>query len=729
MRRSFLLCGAALASLLVPMLAEAQARAPDGQSAGATDSTTATTRSASDGQSAVGQSGQDGNDIIVTAERRAERLVDAPVSVDSLDQAQLATKHIDSLGGLTKAVTSLRFEGQAPQFEPTLRGIGTLVQGGGVDASVAVYVDGVYLPNSSGMGFDLANVSSIQVLKGPQGTLFGRNTTGGAILISTSAPSFTWTGSAKGTYASYDDRRIEGYLSGPITSDIALGISTYYRESPGFTFNITTGKHDARVKMFDVRPSLLFSNHDNLSLRLIYEHNYTFDTSSLGLFNVDGYALARNFPGAVIGTWPPDFTGDTPPVNLNKADAFTAIGDLQLGSGTSLKSITSYRHDSNLFVSDADMSNLPLLSVAQSLKFKTFSQEFTLSHKAGPLDLVTGANYYNSVANSPFTTITSFGVATVIDANTIKSEALGAFADGTYEALPGLFLTLGARFSSETKHLAVEYGGVPPEATDHHHWNAVTPRAIVRYQIDAGDNVYASFSRGFKPGAYAGFPPNLVKPEHVTAYETGFKHSSRLFDLNAAAFYYKYTDFQVTTFDFNTDLGVTINAPGERSYGFELETVLRPTQHWSVNASAAYLNAKFTDFKNATIQVADGSGQWIPQPKDATGTVVPRSPKWSGNISTSYDFNLEIGKVELAANMSFASSLYNLMNEQFRNRAYAEAGLNASFIPRDSHWKVEVFVTNLTDQHIYAQYQGGPFGTYAIFQPPRVVGGSLSFNF
>ncbi|QKS00575.1 TonB-dependent receptor [Sphingomonas sp. CL5.1] len=671
----------------------------------------------------------DGLDVIVTAQRRAERLVDVPLSVNSINSVDLEAKHIDSLANLTQAVTSLRFEGQAPQFEPTLRGIGTLVQGGGVDASVAVYVDGVYLPNSSGMNFNLPNVSDVQVLKGPQGTLFGRNTTGGAILISTAQPSFTWTGNVKGTYASYDDGRVQGYLSGPITSNIAIGVSGFYRESPGFTVNIANGQHDARLKLFNIRPSLLFSNNDNLKIRLIYEHSYAFDTSSLGLFNVDGYALARNFPGALISSQFPRFAADTAPVNLTRADAFTAIGDLQLSKSTALKSVTSYRHDSNLFVSDADMSNLPLLSVAQMLKFKTFSQEFTVSHKSGPLDLVAGANYYNSIADSPFTTITSFGVSNMIDSSKIKSEAIGVFADGTYELTQGLFLTAGARFSSERKDLAVQYGGVPPVVSDHRHWNAVTPRAALRYQFDPGDNVYFSFSKGYKPGAYAGFPPNLVKPEHVTAYEAGYKHASPLFDLNAAAFYYKYTDFQVTTFDFTTNLGVTINAPGERTYGFELETTIRPVPEWRINLSGAYLNARFTDFREATIQVANGAGQWVSAPRDATGTIVPRSPKWSGNVSTSYDLNIGIGKVRLGANMSFASSLYNLMNEQFRNPAYATVGLNAAFTPTGDHWKIEAFVTNLTDKHLYAQYQGGPFGTYAIFQPPRVIGGSLSYSF
>jgi iron complex outermembrane recepter protein len=710
MRHYYLLCGAALFGMSATAMAQDAATSGNAQPSVA--------------------------EIVVTAQRRAEKLVDVPVSVNALSNAELATRHIDSLGDLTQAVTSLRFEGQAPSFEPTLRGIGTLVQGGGVDASVAVYVDGVYLPNSYGMNFNLPNISSIDVLKGPQGTLFGRNTTGGAIQINTAAPSFTWTGDVKATYASFDDRRMQGYVSGPLTNDIAFSISGYYRQSDGYMINLAAnGTHDLGVKMFNIRPSLLFDNHDNLKIRLIYEHGYSSDISELGLVNVDGYAVARGIPGALISSSFPYFAADTLPINTTKADAFTGIVDLKLGDTTSLKSVTSYRTDSNQFASDADMSNIPLEWVTEYTTFKTFSEELTVAHKAGRLDVVGGVSYYNSLSNSPYTTIDGLAATGIcgaasclIAASKIKSESEGAFADATYEIADRLFVTVGARYSTEHKAFDL-YGGVLPDETDGHRWNAFTPRGVVRYQLDQGDNIYASYSRGFKPGAYAGFPPNLVAPEHVSAYETGYKHASSLFDLTAAAYYYQYTNFQVTTFNFTTGLGQTINAPAERSYGFELETTLRPTRQWRISASGAYLNAKFTNFPNATIEVANGYGQWVPAPQTATGTIVPRSPKWSGNASTSYDVATGFGQLRLAANLSFASSLYNLINQQFANPAYAEVGLNAMLTPNEGHWTAEVFVTNLTDKHLYAQYQGGPVGTYALFQAPRVIGGSISYHF
>lgn len=246
MKKSALLCGAML--LLAPGFAYAQ------ESSGAPKD-----------EASAGES----SDIIVTAQRRSERLVSVPVSVNAISQQELEGKQINSVYDLAKSVTSLRFEGQAPVFMPTLRGVGTLVLGGSLDASVPVYMDGVYIANTRGLNFDLPNVNGIQVLKGPQGTLFGRNSTGGAILITTAEPSSTMTGRFKATYARFNDVRLQGYVSGPLSENLAAGVSVSYRKSDGYTHNIVTGSNnDAPVKMFNVRPDLLFNNHNGVKLRL-----------------------------------------------------------------------------------------------------------------------------------------------------------------------------------------------------------------------------------------------------------------------------------------------------------------------------------------------------------------------------------------------------------------------------------------------------------------------------
>ncbi|MGC4250447.1 MAG: TonB-dependent receptor [Sphingobium sp.] len=704
MKKSLLLCGVAVACF--PAIAQAQSG----------------THMAD---------GVEGADLIVTAQRRAERLVDVPISVNAINAEELAAKQINSVFDLAKSVTSLRFEGQAPVFMPTLRGIGSLVLGGSLDASVPVYLDGVYLPNTRGMNFDLPNVEGIQVLKGPQGTLFGRNSTGGAILITTSAPSDTFTGRFKATYARFNDLRLQGYVSGPINENIAAGLSVSYRKSDGYTKNIITGsKDDAPAKMFDIRPDIRLTNNEGLSVRLIYEHSYAFDATALGLNTPDGNSLALSF-GGIIATKPFETTSNYLPVNRNVGDSWLGIIDWELNDSITLKNSINYRNDRNDFDADADQSNLTIVHVGSTTYFKTFSEELTLNGKTGNLDWVVGAYYYNNkFREAPGRSIV-FGVLNLGSPQHTSTETIAGFADATYEVTPGLFLTAGARYSTEKKSI-IQYNGATGAIDvplQQHRWNSFTPRAVIRYAIDPNSSVYASYSRGYKTGTYAGGPPTLIKPEHLDAYEIGFKHSSPKFSINAAAFYYNYRDFQVSAVDVLTNRTLAVNAEKERNIGAELEMTFHPTPAWQISLAGAYLDAKFIRFANGPHWITVPGGGWTTEPLSADGTRAPRSPKWSGNASTSYDIDVGSGVVQLMANVTANTVVYNVVHEQFPVHGYAEVGANISYTTADNHWRGELFVSNLTNNKRPQQLQGGPTGTYAIWAPPRIFGASLSYNF
>ncbi|QKS01110.1 TonB-dependent receptor [Sphingomonas sp. CL5.1] len=683
-----------------------------------------------------------GDDVVVTAQRRSERLVDVPISVNAVSTDEMDVKQINSVFDLGKSVTSLRFEGQAPVFMPTLRGIGTLVIGGALDASVPVYLDGAYLPNTRGMNFDLPNVNGMQVLKGPQGTLFGRNSTGGAILITTSGPSDTLTGRFKVGYGEFNDLKLSGYLSGPISDNIAAGLAVSYRHSNGYTKNIVTGSNnDAPARMFDIRPDIRFTNNDGFSLRLIYEHSYAFDATALGLNNPDGYALLVAMPDLVPGTHaivahkPWETAADLKPVNRNVGDSGLAIIDWEISDSLKLKNTVNYRHDRNDFAADADQSDIALVHVGGSEIYKTFSNELTVNGKNGNLDWVSGVYYYNGVTQDADPRNLIFGVSTPGNLQRIKTQTFAVFVDGTYEVTPGLFLTAGGRYSTERKDIRLRDGAtgdpvaLPNDEPSNFRWNSFTPRAAIRYQIDAGTNVYASYSRGYKTGTYAGSPPLLVRPEHINAYEIGFKHSSPMFTMNAATFYYDYKDMQVSAVDVLSNQTKAVNAEKARTYGAELEMTFHPIPAWRLSVSGAYLNAKFTRFDNAPYFEQVGGGSWQTVARSANDTWMPRSPKWTANIATSYDIDIGSGIIQFAANANASSKLYNVASEEFPLNSYAEVGANVSYTTADKHWRAEFYVTNLTNNARPVQLQGGPVGTYAIWAPPRTVGGSLSYNF
>lgn len=725
MRISALLCSAAVAALSAPAIAQ---EAP------------ANIRAS--------EAGNEG-DIIVTAQRRDERLVDVPVSVNVVSADEMAIKQINSVFDLGKSVTSLRFEGQAPTFMPTLRGVGTLLLGGST-SSVPVYLDGVYMSSSSGLNMDLPNIAGMQVLKGPQGTLFGRNSTGGAILITTAEPSDTLTGRMKVTYARFNDMRLAGYVSGPMTDNIRVGLSAHYRKSDGYTRNIFTGaKDDGRAKMFGVRPEIMFTNNEGVSLRLIYEHNYSFDATALGLNNPDGFegitllAKLYDLPTPVIAHKPWETAADGKPVIRNNSDAATGILNWELDDRFTLKNITGYRKGGGEFLADADLSQVAFFHVANETHFWNFSNELVLNGKLNGLDFVTGLYYSKGDDwSEPSGNGVTFGVPTPRNTGTTqhtKREIIAGFLDMTYEASPGLFLTAGGRYGTESIVLSrfdlATGSAVPPPAgvPDRKRWNSFTPRAVVRYEIDTGTNAYVSYSRGYRTGLYNNSTPvTLVGPENMNAYELGFKHSSRQFTFNAAAFYYDYRDVQVTAVDANDPTKQnSVNAEKARTWGIELEAGFRPTPEWSINMAIAHLDAKFIRFRSAPSFVPSTAlpGTWTTIRADASGTRMPRSPSWSGNISTSYTIDVGSGIIQLAADANAATKNYNVANLGFPVEKYAEVGANISYTTADKHWRGEVFVTNLTNHARPQQYQGGPLGTYAIWAPPRIFGASLSYSF
>jgi iron complex outermembrane receptor protein len=679
---------------------------------------------------------RDANEIIVTAQRRAERLVDVPISVNSVSQEDLELKKINSILDLSKAVTSLRFEGHTPAFQPTLRGVGSQVQGAGVDSNVAVYIDGFYLSNNYGMGFDLPNVENVQILKGPQGTLFGRNATGGAILVTTAEPSFEATARLKLKYTAFNDVTASGYISGPLSSNVAAGLSVYFRKGDGYTKNIVTGADDdAAVKQFSIRPDILFTNHDNLKLRLIYEHNYNSTALGLAASYPDDYNIFGAL-GVPVGRKASETAENVLPFNQSKGDAIYALAEWNLNDDVTLKSNTGYRHDHLYFQTEGDFSPLDLLWVSAVTDNKTFSQEFVLSGESGRVDWVAGVNYYYNLGKEPDSGIVQGTVRTTLKSQTVKTNAIAAFADVTIEAGDGFFLTAGGRYSTEKKVSDTIFFGAP-QPTESERWNKFTPRAVVRYQIENNTNVYASYSKGFRSGAYTGFPPEKVNPETLDAFEVGFKHASPVFDLNAAAFFYNYKDAQVTIIDLN-GLGRTLNAGNQHNYGAEIELAIRPVPEWSVNLAGAYLRAKYTDFEGAAaavpvdVQLAPGffvPGGWGQVSRDASGTYAPRSPKWTGNIASTYDIDLGAGTIQLAGNVSLTSHFFHFTNEGFREPGYAKVDLNISYTTEDKHWRGELFVTNLTNHHSAAERIGGPFGTLALYTPPRVFGGSISYSF
>ncbi|MBB4860130.1 iron complex outermembrane receptor protein [Novosphingobium chloroacetimidivorans] len=628
--------GAILASTVfvaVPALAQAQAQAQE----------TATS---------------DDDVIIVTAQRRAEAQVDVPISITTLSSEALDTANVQQLSDIGKVTPALRFDFAGGFFQPTIRGIGTAVTTSGGGGNVGIYIDGFYSPNPLAADFDLISVSSIQVLKGPQGTLFGRNTTGGAILVSTREPNTTANSfEGRASYGRYNEARVEGIGNFVISDRVALSVEGQYRRGDGWQRDISTGDRVGEYENWSARVSLKADLTDDVSLLLRYKHGEVDDPSPLLASSYVGNDVGL---GAPFGGIPGTFTtrkneiasGNVPEFFRSNSDSLQATLTVDLGFAN-LTSYTQYRNERVSASQDLDYSGVELATAAQraargipptaSVGFQlglpnrnqTWSQELLLTSKTGTRLQWTAGLFYFENTDRYITGIDNFGTANRIrlggSSTTVRSYA--AFADATYEITPKLFLTGGVRYAYDkvddayynTRFLNPAPVALPngtfcsadggrvylkecdPGAIDFANSGRLTPRAVIRYKPDERSSIYASFTRGYKAavvdvGGSCQNPPfvcSRVSPESVNAYEIGAKYEKPGFSLEAAGFYYDYKDLQISIFEAGT--ARIVNAAQSEIYGLEGAAHVRPVQGLQLSAGASWVHARYKDFNNAPI--------------------------------------------------------------------------------------------------------------------------------
>lgn len=580
------------------------------------------------GTSAIAQSAAEATattDIIVTAQRRAEALEDVPMTVSVLTSESLQAASVTSLRDIQNITTGFQL-GQGGSFpQPAIRGV-TTVLNGTFENNVAVYVDGFYQTSAQAIGIDLPNVDSIQVLKGPQGTLYGRNATGGALLLNTVSPTDTWQGKAELTYARFDDKRASAFAAGPINDMIGISLAGYIRRSDGYHKLASrtapqkiTSDDASPLKQDSVRAKLKFSLSDTFSALVGY--NYTRTSDGRGMLytpyeNVNpGYALrpGGNLLPSKLGVVAYDWAAR---VNTQQND-FTLTLDWDTGIGT-LRSLTGYTifepesqfdFDGSYVQQQGGGNSISGSFSTSNFKQKTFQQSLDFAINAVErVDLIIGATYFHDDQKTvPGGASTSY-IITPTDpgvppsrANLTrdlersifgKKEAWAAYADLTAKVTDRLSLNIGGRYSEEKQEQATEWqrGGATalPYMKVDAKFSKFTPRASVRYELAPRTNIYASYSQGFRSGAFPTFPPSTANPdawfaakqEVVDAYEVGFKTTSGKLRFELAGFYYDYKDLQVSTTQLvnNLPLVVVTNMPEAEIYGIESSFDFQPVR-------------------------------------------------------------------------------------------------------------------------------------------------------
>ena len=658
-------------------------------------------------------------EIVVTAQRRSERLQDVPMSITAVSQETLATTGITTLRDLTNVTTDFQL-GNAGVFpQPAIRGI-TTINSGFYENNVALFVDGLYETTQQVLNMDLPNVQNIQILKGPQGTLYGRNATGGAILIDTIDPSSVWTGNVETTYARFSDRRVRGYIAGPITDRIGVSLAGTHRRTNGY-FKIasrtTPGEFDGRGLGLDqdtIRAKVKFEILDNFNATLGYNYLLSGDPRGAVFTPIENVANSYSVPGR-----------DTRPGGLGEVagDVFDstvrqdeASLKLELGTGIGkLRSITGYTAARTTEYYDFAGTYVPDIYSSFIVRDRTWQESVDYNITAvDRLDLVVGANYFDIKTDfdpnhpnttylgpasiAPFTypdpATTTVPLSSYVKQNEIfffrDKKAWAAFVDATYHATDRLALNVGGRYSSEKQDVSGEKhffdtttGAITStpytreSSAKSSSYNKFTPRASVRYQIVPSTNVYVSYSQGFRDGEWNSTLPNDnpdlwrdAKQETVNAYEIGLKSATRTVRLDAAGFYYDYKDLQVSFTSNVNGVPVVIlqNAPKAKVYGLEANLDFVATDDLNLHAGATWLHARYGDgfvFTGSGVNPNSVGFNSNSDPlktftnvtvsQNLSGLPMARAPNLAAFLGADYTVRTRGGDVLLAANAKFTT--------------------------------------------------------------------------
>lgn len=696
-------------------------------------------------------------DIVVTARKRAESLQDVPLSVTAVNADIIARNNIvkiDQVAAITPNVQLSNISVDPMSISAYIRGIGNRATEPSQDVPVAISIDGVYITDIAGSLIDVFDVQQIEILRGPQGTLQGRNSPGGAINVTTRRPSGDFGARFEAVYERFGALDLKGAVEAPLVQDrVAVKFSAFRSTGGGYVRNLTTGKDIGDADRYGGRIGILVTPNDDLTM--YFTADYVRDRSE--------QAPLRPVPNAVpLGPRDPvpavcaaygyctpygkyqtgsEFTDR----NSSKNGGLAANIDWDLG-GVSLASVTGYRFVNNILNSDVDALPEPILhQQGRDETVRAISQEFRLSSNGdAPLQYVVGVYGIHSKFDLTQPTIIgslalgfpppAFGYyASSTRKQTTKSYAI--FAQLSYDITDRWSISGGGRQSWDKKHLTAIPDLVnAPDAIfdDRISFSNLSLEAGTEYKFSRDINGYLRFSQGYRSGAFNGAAStiadlNSFRPEKVNSFEAGLK--TELFDrrltANIATFAYDYKDIQITVVD-ATPAGTAlriINGEGMKIRGVEFETHFRPTDTLKLSGSLGYLHAKY---KSQIVDLGFG-------PTDLATVRKEQAPKLTAYAA--FDYTLPVGgdsELLFSGDVSYRSSLSttpidNVIGNQSR---YALVGAAMTLRLRDGKYTIGVFGRNLTDKYYHtAGEQGGGFFAFHAVGRPRTFGVRTSARF
>jgi iron complex outermembrane receptor protein len=716
-------------------------------------------------QASSGGEGGGLEEIVVTAEHREENLQRTPIAVSAFTGADLQKQQIVDVASLTNVVPNVEFTQQQSTNGIFIRGIGLDSAALGSDPRVAIYTDGVYNARVTAALGSFFDIDQIEVLRGPQGTLYGRNATAGAININSRDPGDSLNGYGTVTVGDYDLVRFEGAVGGPLSSTVSGRIAVMSVDRGGYGRDIGYGQNDQTSSPIDddheraVRGKLKYEPNSefNLMLEAYYrdenDHNgqYVFIQNKPGVTPaVETFGLGYYYPPAGSR----DSAGQQP-VTLIEGHGVSATANLHLGDAV-LTSVTGYQHAQSSFFSAADPSTCGCVPVDYAERSDSVSEELRLTDTFGPVKILVGTYYFHE-NNSDYTTAELnglfFGLTDALyqgsDFGGIETtNAWAGFANATVSFTDKLGLDVGIRYSDESRGL-IEYDqvdltriykpsnpilvpGLYGSDQQAHTWTAADPKATIHYDFTDDIMAYATYAVGFKSGGFniGGLQPPF-SPETLYDYEGGIK--AQFFDhrlrANIAAFYYNYKNLQVNIVD-NTQF-ITTNAAKARIYGMEGEFTAIPVDDLHLTVDLSWLHSEYLEYN------AEDPGRPELGVLNLSGNQLDFSPKYRVSTEAGYTFHSHIGDITPRARVTWTDRVYFSPFDlpYVGQPAYALGDIFLDYLPGDgkSGWSASLYVKNVTNKYYLVEgvfnstFEGYPIT--GLNGPPRTVGLSVSKRF
>jgi len=700
-------------------------------------------------------------EVVVTARKREEGLQNTPISITAVSSEGLEKRQIismDQVSNITPNLTintSSAFSGSSQTPAVFLRGIGQTDFTLNTDPGVGIYVDGVYISRSVGALLDLVDVERVEILRGPQGTLFGRNTIGGSISITSNKPADDLSGKAKVTIGSDNWLILSGNISLPISDNLKAKVTIQNQDRDGYVTRTADGVKLGDDNSTSFRGALLWTPTDKLSFYLVGDYTTARENGApLSLTEVNEaapFAAIHNIfvaPGLVPDLGNGAFYNDqyitgnlyetagTEPV-FSDLDVWGLMLTAEYqGDMFDVKSITSYRNLDSKFSRDGDGSPLRINATANIFTYDQFSQEVQFLGQGldDRMNWILGLYYFEESGNDNNTV--DFGYVSFRSGGAVKNKSYAAFFQTTYDVTDKFSVTGGLRYTDETKKFNpvtfILEQRVPlpvppfppflnftngqllvPEGQVETGVGKWTPMINLAYQWTEGLMTYATFSQGFKSGGFTQriFPALAAvpsfNPETVNVYEAGFKYSGLegRMRLNGSAYYTDYANLQVTV-----QIGVaptTQNAAEAEIKGFELEMQLIPVERMQVDLGIGYIDAKYTALDNQVVGLSLDSK-------------LPGTSEWTLNGAVSYVLDIgNSGTLTPRLDWSYRSEFFFDANNTMQEDGYHL--LNASMMyDNDNDWRITFFVKNLTNQTYLTHGESilNPAG-FALVTPSR----------